>query len=101
MFKDIPNCKGYKINEYGQIIPETKFWINKQNRRLVLVVSPKEEPSSGLSGGRRILIFCYSSTIISSPSSRGRKRGHTFSDTVMTEAARRVPISTASLMLLP
>lgn len=34
------------------------------------------------------------------PNSPGRKRGQTFSETLMTEAARRVPISTASRMLL-
>ena len=42
-----------------------------------------------------------SSTSMSSPSSCGRKRGQTFSETVITEAASRVPISTASGMLLP
>ena len=40
-------------------------------------------------------------TSISRPSSLGRKRGHTFYDTVITEAASRVPISRASAMVLP
>ena len=35
------------------------------------------------------------------PSSSGRKRGQTFSAEVMTEAARWVPISTASGRVLP
>lgn len=43
----------------------------------------------------------YSSIFISRPSSCGRKRGQTFSDTVMTEDASRVPISTASRIVLP
>ena len=43
----------------------------------------------------------HSSTSISSPSSRGRKRGQVFSVTVMTEAARRAPMSAASGRLWP
>ena len=43
----------------------------------------------------------FSSILIARPSSWGKNRGHTFSETVMTEAARRVPIPTASCMLLP
>ena len=49
--------------------------------------------------GRTLRI--QSSTSTSSPSSCGRKRGQTFSETVITEAASRVPISTASGMVLP
>lgn len=38
---------------------------------------------------------------ISSPSSLGKKRGHTFSHTVITDAASRVPISAASPSVFP
>ena len=37
----------------------------------------------------------------SMPNSSGRKRGQTFSDDVMTDAARRVPISTALPIVFP
>ena len=37
----------------------------------------------------------------SMPNSSGRKRGQTFSDDVMTDAARRVPISTALPSVFP
>ena len=42
-----------------------------------------------------------SGTVTSRPNSLGRKRGQTFSDVQMTEAARRVPISQASANVLP
>lgn len=42
-----------------------------------------------------------SGTVTSRPNSLGRKRGQTFSDVQMTEAARRVPISQASARVLP
>lgn len=31
MFKDIPGVKGYKINEYGETLPETEWWNNNKN----------------------------------------------------------------------
>lgn len=40
-------------------------------------------------------------TSISRPNSLGRKRGQTFSDRVITEAASFVPISMASSMVFP
>jgi hypothetical protein len=48
-----------------------------------------------------VFLIYQSITSISMPTSRGRKRGHTFSLEVITEAASRLPISIASGRDLP
>lgn len=41
MFKDIPGVKGYKINEYGETLPETKWWNNTKNGYVYIKLGSK------------------------------------------------------------
>lgn len=62
---------------------------------------PDTTKGTAWSTRRPFYLFSQSTTGISSPNSRGRKRGQTFSVMQMTEAARRLPISQDSARVLP
>ena len=66
------------------------------------------EPNANSTAAKRTVSFFAKFTIFltntfyaSIPSSPGRKRGHTFSEEVITDAASLVPISTDSANVLP